>query len=571
MGRPGKKKVTLDDYFAEWDSERRVFRITPKKSAGGRQTTPTFGLGDATIRLNVGHLPEKILKQITGESKNTRLLPVDTTHLNRWEVAIASIGIVRKEVVGFKKRKATLKYPEARGFSLYHYENVVDIKPNGRVPVYPGDGSSTNFAEVWDPPSGAQASVTPMGRDGTFDVQPDNRYLATVKNGKVDVYMRSMYGEIYWIGSIGTAKNGAVPVEVAVSDTIHWFRGPVKVRFSDGTARRYVVAYTESKPREYDPKVFPLDPLDYDPEYPPKGVARITAHGEYYATRKFYKTGQGNTGVAQFLSNKKDQNFIISVIEGQYGDVLIVAEEGRMRVIFPSGASKVFAGDTPIAKVFFSSAGEFVVTGTEGDYVMHQIVKEGKGLRIPCEDCGFISLFQTPITKVVASGYSDAPPVGGQLKTYGKWSFVPSIWSGSGETGHVVGDNREGGWWHLDPAEEGGALQFMEAPYYVVDGKTHILKCESTNYPFYGPGKLVQKDGYYSDPLDAAVKLTITAEEGHEALDTIYSASPNDKVNLSALDAKYFISGEMVGIFFNYGDNPRVKYGPGNVDRLYWR
>jgi len=531
MGRP--KKGTTGDYFAEWDSDKRTFRLIAK----GRVTkTPIFALGNATIRLDPNNLPEKILKQITGESKNTRFLPVDTTYLNRWETAVASVEVIRRSVRGFKGTTATLKYPEARSFSLYHYENVVDIKPNGRTTATTS-GGVTNFGETSDPMSGVQGSLIPMDKNGTY--YDDMGVVATVKNGVVDVYGRDLYGVFYKWGSIGTV-DGAVPVE-AIAGYYYGANLGAKVRFNDGTVRKYYMAQGPVQTGETL-----------------HGVARITKHGEYYATSRCYKTGPGNTGVAQFLSNRKDQNFIISVFEGQYADALIVAEEGRIRVVFPSGSSKTFAGDTPIAKVFFSSAGDFVVTGTDGDYVMHQVTEDGGGLEIPCEDCGFISLHQRDVGKVVLGGYSDAPPVGGALRTYDKWRFVRSEWVGVGQTGHVVEEEGDSGWWHLEPEEVGGYIQFMEAPYYVADGKTHVLLCRSQNYPFYGPGELTGEEA------------VITAAEGHAALDTVYRASPKNKVNLSAIDAKYFISGEANGIFFNYAENPRVRYTPETVDNLYW-
>jgi len=110
------------------DPDNRTITIKPHYPTAN--ITPKFGLGNATIRLNLDHLPEKIVRPITGESTGSGLIPPDGKKLPSWEVHVHGMKEAVKTVTG-KNMSRDIHYPEADGTESYAVNRDEAIEENG--------------------------------------------------------------------------------------------------------------------------------------------------------------------------------------------------------------------------------------------------------------------------------------------------------------------------------------------------------------------------------------------------------------------------------------------------------
>jgi hypothetical protein len=118
----GEYRITVDPFG-------RTFTIKPHYVEHGH-ATPSFGLGNATIQLNLNHLPEKAVRKITGESTASGLIPPDGKKLSSWEAYVTGVDNV-SETLTVKNGSSTIHYPRASETESYAVNKDEAIEENG--------------------------------------------------------------------------------------------------------------------------------------------------------------------------------------------------------------------------------------------------------------------------------------------------------------------------------------------------------------------------------------------------------------------------------------------------------
>ena len=527
MGRKG----SLDKYAIEWDKTENKFLIIPKYRNG--KTTPKFGLGNAELRLNPNHLPTKILKILTGESENTKLLPVSPISakgMKRWEISLSAGAMIHKLITGYKGTTAEARYYEAHTHKLLYHNIDKEIKAGGRMIRHEEHTTLIVPPYINGEIRGSQASGARFRKDNVWGAGA----LITIQGEEAVAYTSDLLGVITEARRFGK-EGDAIPVEAIAREgfdiqqqDLGTHFGSFMIRYSDGTVRLKSAIYDIPSERQ----------LLYS------GVGRLTEHGVYFTTGNYYKSSIGNTAALPFLS-KKNHKFIISVIECQTGDALIEAENGGLRVTTPFGNSHKFNDNTIIAGVVSSSSGEYIITGTKGEYVVICVTDNVPD--IECEYFGSLAVFTTPVNTVYvgvngSTLYEGCPS---PIATYDRWACAESSWAGYGETGHVVGGSASGGLTCvLEPSTKGGEVFKGYCPCYVVDGELHIMK----------------KVGNF-DVVEA---------DTDGIIDLLYAGNHINKVAVCKTnELRYFINGRIGGFNFSFEGSNIEEIAPTDISELY--
>jgi len=568
MAPPGRK---VTDYIVKWVNGNRQLVIRPKRYAPS--DTPIFGLGNATIRLDMNNLPKKVLKKITGETTNNKLVPVLPTRLHRWTVSLSSIGAVVKDITGFNGSTAKFKYFEAADFEMHHHEVEAQVMHEDRrwgdgqsaYAFCNGYGSVFPFF-VWQfGIRGIQASGDIPWElfykneiAGEYNKIPGTMLgLSIIKDGRVAGYNSMHFGNLEKSFEIGEI-DGAVPVEVSSGSINEQFSNIYAfIRFSDGSLKRKGFAaetYNDSPPVE-------LTNVD-------DNVARITRFGTYYYTGEYYKAGPGNTAVVPFLSDGKGNDFILSVFENYFGDSLLVLENGRVAAVAASGATKHFPLDTKIENIVSTNGGDFVVTGSYGNYTVYEMT--GKIPPIQCEDFGGIHISSKPPSSFSLWGQNGQRPFP-ELPVSGASIFEQCLggseWSTTGNrpgVGSVVGGDvyHKGDirWKAKAPDEGGDYYPRGVYPFYVKNGKTHVLR-------------LMGYTKYILDEcnINISEEMNVIVEaDPVEAYNKLYNTNKPYTIVLHKENASNPISGLFPASIF-YDERPQVTYDKDHVSDLYFK
>jgi len=125
MGR----KRDYSKYKIEVLASEKKIKITPRYAS--KAATPLFGLGNATIRLNLDHLPEKIVKPITGESNGSGLIPPDGKKVASWNVFLGSVHTETKNIEDSYGSEKSITYPVSDETKSFWEKSDSEIKKNG--------------------------------------------------------------------------------------------------------------------------------------------------------------------------------------------------------------------------------------------------------------------------------------------------------------------------------------------------------------------------------------------------------------------------------------------------------
>lgn len=125
MPRPRRN---YGDHYVTWDDSLHKVTVYPMHPNASR--TIHFGIGNAVIVLNLDHLPEKIVKPITGETTKEGITPTSPFGLKRWFAAPTNITQKQKTITGFDGWSATINIPEADTCSVKEVQSV-DVVQNG--------------------------------------------------------------------------------------------------------------------------------------------------------------------------------------------------------------------------------------------------------------------------------------------------------------------------------------------------------------------------------------------------------------------------------------------------------
>lgn len=117
------------EHKIEWGVETNSIKITPRYPNASK--TLPFGLGNATITLNLSNLPEDgIVLPITGETNGAGLIPTSPFSLKRWYGMPTGVHNVNKTLTGFNEFEFPISYPEASSGSVKEV-TPVNIVQNG--------------------------------------------------------------------------------------------------------------------------------------------------------------------------------------------------------------------------------------------------------------------------------------------------------------------------------------------------------------------------------------------------------------------------------------------------------
>lgn len=128
-----RRRVNYEDFRIEWDSANRKMRIIPRST--NATVTPSFGLGNATIRFNLSNPPQKIVRPITGDSDAGGILPYAPYSLRAWKVVVNNVSKKVKQLPKTNLSNETTYYPIEYPFANYYFgmelKNDVDVNKNG--------------------------------------------------------------------------------------------------------------------------------------------------------------------------------------------------------------------------------------------------------------------------------------------------------------------------------------------------------------------------------------------------------------------------------------------------------
>jgi hypothetical protein len=117
-------------YKWTWDAGNHTITIKPFRR-NPKGVTPRFGLGNATITINVETPPQKLTKKITGETTSKGILPRSPYKMRRWK-ALPS-GMEDRTIIldGAKGYRRYIQFKEATKFAMKELANDVTIDENG--------------------------------------------------------------------------------------------------------------------------------------------------------------------------------------------------------------------------------------------------------------------------------------------------------------------------------------------------------------------------------------------------------------------------------------------------------
>jgi len=425
MGRP--KKGRAGEYIVTWLADQRKFLLKPKSTRGAR-TTPFFGLGNAVIKIDLAHFPNKVIRRITGESKNTRLVPVDIFWLNKWEV---HVGPLKKRTVLIEddeKKKARLVFNEAEDFVLTNREKDQEVRFGGTthescdlastlIPYYrEGDKGY----EYW---RARQLSSTSSPLD---ECCAYGRLFVSINDNGVWAHGMDFNGKFFADNPVGFRKGGDEK-EAAVIEGGYF---EIIVRYGDGTAisGRY---WGEDVVRKKHHNIVRVTS---------RNIYTLPPHGTGY------KIGTGDAAVMPFISNGENE-FIISVFETVYGDAIVYIDGDDTMIEFPNGETVKYTLNEKIVNIYAGVVGiwryeYYVVTDDGSGVVVSRHYKTMKPI-LSGTEIGYIFSW----TEFASNGLSvfrrgDQTPWGtpDAPQRYYSWTkHEMAGWTGWGATGTVVG------------------------------------------------------------------------------------------------------------------------------------